>query len=43
MKPDRTVMLNSFQHPGAVIRLTGDASRAEDRAWILKHVQDDEK
>ncbi|WP_260599593.1 hypothetical protein [Sphingomonas endolithica] len=35
-------MLNSFQHPGAVIRLMDTVFVVADRAWILKQVQDDD-
>ncbi|MFC3578776.1 hypothetical protein [Sphingomonas hylomeconis] len=34
-------MLNVFQHPDAVTRLTDTVIAATDRAWILKQVQDD--
>jgi hypothetical protein len=36
------VMLNSFQHPCAVIRTRDGARVTSDRAWILKRVQDDD-
>ncbi len=36
-----TVTLNLFQGPGAVVRQTGRAREAADRAWMLKQVQHD--